>query len=313
MAVVLRSSEVADLMDLGTAMAVLERTYAEQADGQVRAIPPLRLMDRGIRVVAGGLARSDRVGLRLSPTGGDAVALVYEMTSGRLLSIMNYPFSELRIAATVGLALDRLAGEDVRSAALIGSGRLAPSLLQAATGLRPIEHVRVYSPSPERREAFARRASSDFGIQVTAVSDPRQALAGAEIVLVSTNSPEPALRGEWLRPGLPVFGCGRPNEFDDDTYLRAALIVVSSKTHELGYYDTELDQPLVRLSQQDRIDWADIVELGELVASEAPPPGLADGIAVFRESQGGYSDVALASFAYEEAVRNGRGQAIVLD
>ena len=304
---------MADLMDLGTAMAVLERTYIEQADGQVRAIPPLRLMDRGIRVVAGGLARADRVGLRLSPTGGDAVALVYEMTSGRLLSIMNYPFSELRIAATVGLALDRLAGEDVRSAALIGSGRLAPSLLQAATGLRPIEHVRVYSRSSERREAFARWAASDFGIEVTAVSDPRTALAGAEIVLVSTNSPEPALRGEWLRAGLPVFGCGRPNEFDDDTYLGAALIVVSSKTHELGYYDTELDQPLVRLSREDRIDWADVVELGELVAREEPPPGLADGIAVFRESQGGYSDVALASFAYEEAVRNGRGQAIVLD
>ncbi len=313
MTVLLRSSEVEDLMDLETAMAVLEEIYIDQANGQVKAIPPLRLMDRGIRLVAGALDRPDRVGVRLSPTGGDALALVYEMTSGRLLAIMNYPFSELRIAATVGLALDRLAGPRVKTAALIGSGRLAPTLLQAATGLRPIEHVRVYSRSAGRREAFARRASGDFGVEVVAVSDPREALTGAEMVLVSTNSPEPALRGEWLRPGLPVFGCGRPNEFDDDTYLRAALIVVSSKPHELGYYDTQLDQPLIRLSGEKRIDWEDVMELGHLVAREGPPPGLEDGIAVFRESQGGYSDLALANFAYEEAARKGRGQAIVLD
>ena len=41
----------------------------------------------------------------------------------------------------------------------------------------------------------------------------------AEIVLVSTNSPVAALLGQWLRPGLSVFGVGRPNEFDDDVYL----------------------------------------------------------------------------------------------
>ncbi|MDE0343949.1 MAG: NAD(P)-binding domain-containing protein [Deltaproteobacteria bacterium] len=313
MTVLLKSSEVADLVDLKTAMAVLEETYVDQANGQVKAIPPLRLMDRGIRLVAGGLGGPDRVGVRLSPTGGDAVALIYEMSSGTLLSLMNYPFSDLRIAATVGLALDRLAPPDSRSAALIGSGRLAPSLLQAATGLRPIERVRVYSRSAERREAFARRASNDFGIDVAAVSDPGEALADADIVLVSTNSPEPALRGAWLRPGQPVFGCGRPNEFDDDTYLGAALIVVSSKTHEMGYYDTQLDQPLIRLSREGRIAWDAVVELGQLVTLEGPPPGLNDGIVVFRESQGGYSDVALASFAYEEAVRLGRGQNIVLD
>ena len=313
MTVLLRSSEVEDLVDLRAAMTVLEETYRDQARGQVKAIPPLRLMDRGIRLVAGGLGRPDRVGLRVSPTGGDALAMVYEMSSGKLLSIMGYPFSELRIAATVGLALDRLAPPEVTSAALIGSGRLAPALLQAAVGLRPIQRITVYSRNAQRRESFARQASRDFGVEMVAVSDPREALAVAELVLVSTNSPEPALRGEWLRPGLAVFGCGRPNEFDDDTYLRASLIVVSSKTHELGYYDTELDRPLIRLSEDERISWAEVMELGELVSRDGPPEGLKDGIAVFRESQGGYSDVALAAFAYEEAVRQGRGQTIVVD
>ena len=48
-------------------------------------------------------------------------------------------------------------------------------------------------------------------------------------MLVSTNSPTAALLGKWLRPGLSIFGVGRPNEFDDDVYLRADLIGVTSR------------------------------------------------------------------------------------
>ena len=109
----------------------------------------------------------------------------------------------------------------------------------------------------EHREAFARKASEKLKLPVAAVASPQQAIDEAEIVLVSTNSPTAALLGQWLRPGLSVFGVGRPNEFDDDVYLRADLISVTSKTHELGYYDKQLDQPLIRLAQQgkDFLGW----------------------------------------------------------
>ena len=278
MTVLLRSAEVDDLMDLRTAMTVLEQTYVDQADGQVKAIPPLRLMDRGIRLVAGGLDRADRVGLRVSATGGDALALIYEMSSGKLLSIMNYPFSSLRIAATVGLALDRLAAPEVRSAALIGSGRPGPCPAPGRHGTaahRARQRLQPQCPAAgSLRHAGVERVSASRPPS-TAVSDPREALDRADIVLVSTNSPEPALQGEWLRPGLAVFGCGRPNEFDDDTYLRATLIVVSSKAHELGYYDTELDRPLIRLSEEKRIAWGQRRGAGRAGGPGRTPAGAA--------------------------------------
>jgi len=313
MTLLLRSHEVEDLLDLTGAMQVLERVYREQAAGEVNATAPLRLMDRGIRLVAGGLTASDRVGLRVSATGSVALALVYEMSTGNLLSIMGYPFSSLRISATVGLALDRMAPAGVKTAALIGSGRLAPALLDAAVGLRPIERVVVYSRSAERRQAFAERSGRQYGIDFTAAASPAEALADAELVLVSTNSPEPALKGEWLRPGLSVYGCGRPNEFDDEVYRRADSIVVSSKTHELGYYDTKLDQPLVRMSQAGQISWDGVAELGEIVVGRVQLPDAEGGLTIFRESQGGYSDLALAAAAYEQAVEKGLGQNIIVD
>ena len=67
MTVLLRSSEVEDLVDLTTAMKVLEETYVDQAGGQVKAIPPLRLMDRGHSPGGGG----DSAG----PTGWGSVSV----------------------------------------------------------------------------------------------------------------------------------------------------------------------------------------------------------------------------------------------
>jgi alanine dehydrogenase len=310
MTLLLRRSEIADLLDLRQAMQVLEQTFREQADGKVKQVPPLRFMNRGMRMVVGGLEAQDKNGLRVSVTGGKSIALLFEISSGDLISVMGYPFSNLRISATVGLAIDRLSNSRAKSVALIGSGRLAMPILEPAGAIRPIAQVFVYSRSPENRQSFARKASEKLKLPVVAVASAQEAIDHAQIVLVSTNSPAAALLGQWLRPGLSVFGVGRPNEFDDDVYLRSNLICVTSKTHELGYYDKKLDQPLIRLAQQGRVSWDGVAEFGDLLAGKVALPDASRSIVVFRDSQGGYGDLALAAWAYEEARRRGLGQEI---
>lgn len=313
MALLLKRGEIRQLLDLPRAMKILERVYQDQDRSGIDAVPPLRLMNRGLRLVTGRLKLQNKVGVRLSVTGSKALALIYEVESGELLSIMGYPFSNLRIGATVGLALERLSKPDSRKAALIGSGAIAPALVQAVTALRPVEEIKVYSRNPERRAKFAQDATETFGVVVRAVDSPQEAIETADIVLASTNSPAPALLGKWLKPGTPVFGTGRPNEFDDDVYSRAKLIIVSSKEHELGYYDKELDKPLLRLAGAGKIKWDEVAELGQLVANRIDVDPASEAIYVFRESQGGYSDVALAVGAYEEALKRGLGQTVQLD
>jgi ornithine cyclodeaminase/alanine dehydrogenase-like protein (mu-crystallin family) len=267
-------------------------------------------MNRGMRMVVGGLEAQNKTGFRVSVTGGKAVALLFEINSGDLLAVIGYPFSNLRIGATVGLALERLSDPNAKSIALIGSGRLAMPILEPAVAVRPVDRVLVYSRNPENRESFARKASEKLKIDIRAVSTAAEAIAEAEIVLVSTNSPDAALLGKWLRPGVAVFGVGRPNEFDDEVYLRADLIVVTSKTHEIGYYDTKLDQPLIRLSREGKISWDKVTEFGDIVAGKLAIPQESDRVSVFRDSQGGYGDLALAVWAYDEARRKGLGQEI---
>lgn len=313
MALLLARSEITKLLDLRAAMQILERVYHDQAQGGIDAVPPLRLMNRGIRLVAGRLNLQNRVGVRLSVTGSRALALVFEIESGKLLAIMGYPFSNLRIGATVGLAMERLVKPGIKKIGLIGSGAIAPWLLRTAVSLRPIEEIRVFSRSAERRQKFTADMTRELNVTITPVNRPEDAIENAEIVFVSTNSPGPALLGKWLRPGVPVIGTGRPNEFDDDVYLRAKLIVVTSKEHELGYYDKELDKPLLRLASEGKINWNEVAELGQIIAGQIHVELNDSGIYVLRESQGGYSDVALAAWAYQEAARQKLGQSFDFD
>jgi len=166
----LTRSEVSTLLDLQRAMLVLEQTFREQSAGQVKPVAPLRFMNRGMRIVVGGLDAQDKNGFRVSVTGGDSLAMLFEISSGKLLCLMGYPFSNLRIGATIGLAIDRFAALNARTVAMIGSGRLALPVLEPAIALRPIERVLVYSRTAEKREAFAQKASEHLNIPVIGTS-----------------------------------------------------------------------------------------------------------------------------------------------
>src|ERR671923_293428 len=139
MTLLLRRSGIFGLLNLRQAMEVLEQTFREQSAGKVKQVPPLRFMNRGMRMVVGGLEARNKNGFRVSATGGESIALLFEISSGCLLALMGYPFSNLRISATVGLAIQRLSNPHASSIALIGSGRLAMPILEPTLAVRPIE------------------------------------------------------------------------------------------------------------------------------------------------------------------------------
>jgi hypothetical protein len=58
------------LLDLPQAMAVLEQTFREQAAGEVRQMAPLRFMNRGMRLVVGGLEAQDKNGSEIPCKAG---------------------------------------------------------------------------------------------------------------------------------------------------------------------------------------------------------------------------------------------------
>jgi alanine dehydrogenase len=313
MTLFLSRAEVEPLLDLRQAMEQTVAMLHEQARGATVAIPPRSapLPEDELRIVTGALVDSERLLVRyVTPTRGDrSLALLFDLASGDLLSIMAYPFSILRTGATVGVATDLLAPADAATVGLLGTGRNALSLLQAACLTRPIERVRVYSRDRARREQFAARAAAALGVPVESAPDPRAATEGAAIVYAATDSPEPVIDATCVAPGALVVSMGQPSELAPSVYLAAGLVVVGNKRHEEASFRTSKSRHyLWELVNSGHLDWAALPELCELVADRPTEHTDPAQIVVFKESQGGIGDAALAGWVFAQAREQGLGR-----
>lgn len=308
MAILLTRADVEDLIDLPGAIACVEQVFLEQVEGGVEPWPPSSMWSGGqyLGFRAGGLSAQHRLGLRVNTLGeaGGAYAVVFESPSGKLLSVMEAPFSDLRLTAVAAVGIRHLAPVEAHTVAMIGTGKTASAILPGAPAVRPIDGIRVYSPNAEHRTEFAERMARQLELSVEPIDDAQRAVEGADLVLVATNARQPALRYEWLSPRALVMAVGTRMEVDAEVFGRAALVVTTSRVHEFEQRDITNDAPIVQARDAGMLDWKSVAELGEIMAGRHPLP---EGLIVFREPRGGFTDVALASRAYERAIALGRG------
>ena len=109
----------------------------------------------------------------------------------------------MRTAAVSAAVTNRLAAADSCVLAFLGSGVQAKAHLEAIRHVRPIQEVRVWSPTPEHAKRFA----DETGAIAT---DAESAVRGADIIVTATNAREPVLKGEWLKRGAHVNTVGSP-------------------------------------------------------------------------------------------------------
>lgn len=133
-----------------------------------------------------------------------------------------------RTAAASALAATWLAREDAETMVMVGTGALAPQLIQAHAAVRPLRTVAVWGRRPERARAVA-AALSLPGVTVEATEDLEGAVRTADLVSCATLATEPLVHGAWLKPGahLDLVGAFTPamRESDDEAVTRARLFV----------------------------------------------------------------------------------------
>ena len=320
MPLLLSREELKPLLALDKAIELIEEAHRQQAQGQIVPHAPYHIRigsHSGLRVVSGALLKERRVGVRLGPNsglgGGDKMyALLFDADSGELLSFMGFPFGTVRTAAVVALAAKHLAREDSRRLGLFGVGRNAFGILKGLISVRPIKEIFVSSRDPERRKNFCAEGEKLLGISVRGVDKPEQAVRGMDVVLTATNSLSPIFPEDWVEPGTHVSSMGKPTELSRGLHLKANRIVVGSQEQERNYGDRSAALPLVELTVEGKLSWSRIPELGELVTGQASGRTSRDEINIFRESQGGYGDMAFAAWLYEEAKRQGLGKQMEL-
>jgi len=307
----LRSEEVEPLLDPLKAMEVLEPVMLEEIDGTSFHMPPYgggTSRRRTLRFVGGGLYGLQRMGVRV---GGEAN--LYDTETGNLLAVIGYPWGVFRVGVTMGLAARYLARPDARTVGLLGSGRNALNILVCLKAVRPIESVKMHSPTPDHRRKFAEEATAELGIPVTALDDPQEVISDVDIIAVGTNSKTPVLTYSDLKPGTHVTSMGVVTELDESVFLQVDQFVAPSRSQEVdtarpnAHPFHEGGGQLYRLVQGGHYDPKSIVELGSIIRGEVAPRNGPNDINLFRDSRGGVGDIAFANYAYERARELGLG------
>ena len=217
--------------------------------------------------------------------------------TGEPLAVINGQALTLwRTAAASALAATFLARKDARRLVMVGAGALAPYLIEAHAGVRPIAEVLVWNHNPARAEALA-ATLSDRAYSVRATADLEAAVRSADVVSCATLSSEPLIKGAWLAPGahLDLVGAFTPKmrESDDEAVHRATIFL---DTREGGLKEAgDIVQPLAA----GIIKESDIAgDLFNLCRGRIEGRKSAKQITLFKSVGTAIEDLAAATLAY---------------
>lgn len=207
-----------------------------------------------------------------------------------------------RTAAASALAASYLAKPDAERLLVVGTGALAPELVEAYAAVRPLRHVLVWGRNLEKaKRVVSRFHRPKFRIEATA--DLEGAVRGADIITCATLSREPLIRGEWLQPGqhLDLIGGFTPEmrEADDDCIRRSRVFVDTREgaCKEAG----DIVQPMAAgiLTSEDIAG-----DLYDLTRGERAGRRYYDQITLFKSVGTALEDLCAAQLAVEMVIHN---------
>ena len=343
MTLLLTNDDVADLLPMADLIAGFDTAYRRLADGhgtsrprsdcyapteRADALYALKSVD-GIAPdlgVAAARLTSDivtwptRAGeLRRekvpSAGGGRSVGLVvlFSTTSGEPLAILpDGTLQRLRVGATSALAARYLARTDARRAAIIGCGRHAGLQLVGLDAVRPLEHVRCFSPTEARRRDFATAWTERLGVPVEPAASAEAAVRGADVVLCATNGLGAVLPADAIEPGMHLSSI-RARELDAAAVARADRVVVHTREAAPTTWTAtgaEPPAPPVRAGDTDPdVDHDAFPPLTALVSGTVDGRRSDDEVTCFLNTIGtGYQFAVAGALVHQRAVARGVGR-----
>ncbi len=219
------------------------------------------------------------------PTHMATIFLIDPQTGTPLAIMDGRLITEMRTAAVSAVATKLLAPPETNILAILGSGVQAHSHVEALRVVRRFEEIRVWSPTREHAERFAKEVGA------TAMS-AEEAVRGADVVVTATNSKTPVLKGSWLRLGCHVNAVGacRPDWRELDDEAMSNVVFVDSREGAL------------KESGDVILSGAKIyAELGEALAEKVSPRP--NETTIFKSLGMAVEDIAAAMLVYRSATR----------
>lgn len=308
----LNEAEVQQVLSMEMALEAVEVGLRKMALEEAFNIPRSRCQtDQTMLHVLSASAKTLGVlGLKAYTTnrrGAKFHVLLYDGKSGEMLSMMQGDWlGRFRTGAASGVATKYLSRPESSILAVLGSGAQALTQAIAVAAVRSLKEIRVFSRSQENREAFARQLGEKLKITTIATSSAEEAVRGSDVVCTATSSREPVLLGDWLAPGMHLNLVGSnfltKTEVDLEVVTRSKRLVVDHKEQaqlEAGDF--------VEAINQHRITWAEVTELGRIVAHRETGRGSPEQITLFKSIGIAVEDIALGIQVYRKAKETGIG------
>ncbi len=135
--------------------------------------------------------------------------LLTSIHTGEPLALMHDGYIQhVRQGADGGIGAKYMARPDAGVVGMLGSGGMARSHAEAFCAVRKIRRLKVYSPTPAHREAYAREMAEKLGIEVEVCNSPEEVHRGVDLEAGCTDSVEPVIRGELVEAGTHLVEVG---------------------------------------------------------------------------------------------------------
>ena len=262
------------------------------------AIPPTgryfgaKLMGTGVQGVASGI---------------DYVIVLFDRQTSQIAAFLDAAsITAFRTAATSALALDMLAPKAPARLAVLGSGLEATHHARAIASVRPLTEVVVFSPTPERRRAFAASLAKDLGVAVRDADSAEAAVGGADIVLAAARAQGEVLIlfGSWLKPTATIVSIGstipQQREIDASVVARSDIIVCDSLEEVLSETGDMIAAKAAGIDFRSKA-----FSLNELASGGRRACVEAAGMRLFKSVGGGLQDVVVAEVILARALETG--------
>lgn len=317
---ILTMAEVKELLSVSEGIELQRIAFTDHAQEKAWNAPSTWLRvnkHRGwMKLLAGFVDSTDAMGMKVlarypnNPPGMNlgSLLILFDPTDGFPQAIFDSIYiTGVRTGAGGGLATQACARSDARTVGILGSGVQARFTMLAICELCPdLEHALVYSRSPDRRRGYARRMTEATGLPFEAVGEPRTAVEDADVIVTATNSPQPVLFRDWIKPGAHINAMGIKTEIDVGVFPGVRVYGDSVEVARAdGKFSTAIKAGTVTA---DEIAG----EIGEVLLGWKPGRVAEDEITLFDSAGLAVQDVVCAQHVYRKAREDGVGVTVDL-
>jgi alanine dehydrogenase len=290
----LSEGDVEKLLSPAEAVDAVEACFRRMAAGSVDNRPRyrLRLEHGALAVMAASDLELGYAGAKVYAgfaAGARFVVVLFRVDAPELVAVIDADrLGQLRTGAASGVAAKHLARPAATTLGVIGCGWQAETQVSCIRAAVPsVERVVAYCRTDSTLRDFCERNGCEPG---GSHRDP----AECDIVVTVTGSPDPVLRGEWLRPGALVCAVGandgRRRELDNAVLERASFVCCDS-IDDARLESADLVEPI----EGGVLDWLEVHELQKVVGGEISGRQDDDDIVVFKSNGLAAWDVAVAA------------------